>query len=137
MANTSPNVDQEIGNGISIGTGISLQSVSRQIDQALDERLNAANSDASSASQGQQWLTQIQSAFNALSGNDVDSQLSTFFGDWSNLASNPTDTGAQTAVIDDGQTLVGSIQALNGSLQAIGTNLNSQISTQVTSALIN
>lgn len=134
VANNSPNIDQQISNGVSIGTGISLQSVSRQIDEALNERLNGANSDASAASQSQQWLTQIQSAFNALSGNDLDSQLSTFFGDWSSLASNPTDSGAQTAVIDDGQTLVGTIQNLNGSLQTIVTNLNSQISTQVNSA---
>jgi flagellar hook-associated protein 1 FlgK len=134
VANTTPGVDTNLGNGITIGSGIDLQSVSRQIDQALNERLNSANSDASSASQSQQWLTQIQSSFNALSGNDIDTQLSTFFGDWSTLASNPSDSGAQTAVINDGQTLATSIQNLNGSLQTIGTDINSQISTQASSA---
>jgi flagellar hook-associated protein 1 FlgK len=134
VANTTPGIGQNVGNGITFGTGIDLQSVSRQIDQALNERLNAANSDASSASQSQQWLTQIQSAFNALSGNDVDTQLSTFFSDWSSLASTPTDSGAQTAVISDGQTLANSIQNLNASLQAIGSDINSQISTQASSA---
>jgi flagellar hook-associated protein 1 len=134
VANTTPGIDQNLGNGITIGSGIDLQSVSRQIDQALNERLNSANSDASAASQSQQWLTQIQGSFNALSGNDIDTQLSTFFGDWSALASNPTDSGAQKAVIDDGQTLAASIQNLNGSLQSIGSDINSQISTQATSA---
>lgn len=134
VANLSPGLDQNIGNGIQIGSGIDLQSVSRQIDQALNERLNSANSDASAASQSQQWLTQIQSAFNALSGSDIDSQMSTFFGDWSSLASNPSDSAAQTAVINDGQTLVGSIQNLNSSLETMGSDINSQISTQASSA---
>jgi flagellar hook-associated protein 1 FlgK len=133
VANTSPGVGTNLGNGITIGSGIDLTSVSRQIDQALNERLNSANSDASSASQTQQWLTQIQSSFNALSGNDIDSQLSTFFSDWSTLASNPTATGAQSAVIDDGQTLASTIQNLNSSLETIGSSITSQISTQVSS----
>ena len=39
VANQSPSDDQQISQGIFVGTGVTLTSVQRQVDEALDSRL--------------------------------------------------------------------------------------------------
>ena len=139
LANAAnPNYDEEqailtetpttqYGSGVSIGTGVDLTAVQRQVDDALNERLRFSMSDNSSATASQNWLTQVESAFNALSGQDVGSQMSTFLNDWSNLANNPTDTGQRQVVLQDGQTLASSFQSLQGQLGDLQSNISTQL----------
>ncbi len=137
----NPNYDEEkvqltetpstqYGDGLSIGTGVDLTAVQRQVDNALNERLRSAMSDNSSATAGQTWLTQVESAFNALSGQDVGSQMNTFLNSWSQLANNPTDTGQRQVVLQNGQTLASGFQSLSGQLDDLQTNINTQLAGQ-------
>src|SRR3984957_2998097 len=142
LANAAnPNYDEEqavltetpttqYGAGVSIGTGVDLTAVQRQVDDALNERLRSSMSDNSSATAGQTWLTQVESAFNALSGQDVGSQMNTFLSSWSQLANNPTDTGQRQVVLQDGQTLASSFQSLSGQLDDLQSSINTQLAGQ-------
>jgi flagellar hook-associated protein 1 len=135
VANLSPGVDQQLQPGISIGTGVDLDSISRQIDQALQSRINGATSDSSSASTSSQYLGQVQSTLNALgTGATLSSQLSTFFNDWSNLANNPTDNGSRQVVVQDGVSLTSYIQQLGGQLTSLQTTVNQTVANQASSA---
>jgi flagellar hook-associated protein 1 FlgK len=146
IANASnPDYDREVANvteiqptqytpTIGIGTGVDLTSVTRQVDEALNSRLNSATSDNSSASTEQSWLTQIESAYNALSGQDVKSQMDSFFSSWSALANDPTDAGARQVVLQDGQSLAGSINSLRSQLGTLQDSVDQQLSTQTQSA---
>src|SRR3954464_6974519 len=60
---TSPSPDQQIRPELFVGTGVDLDSISRQIDDALQGRLRGSVSDNQSA---QQWLGQVESVFNEL-----------------------------------------------------------------------
>src|SRR5690349_2435734 len=82
VAKTSPNRDQEIKPGVFVGTGLNLDDISRQIDQALESRLRNAGSDQQAADVTQQWLSRIEATFNELSDQDLSTQLSTFFNSW-------------------------------------------------------
>src|SRR5580658_86751 len=141
----NPNYDEETANltetpstqfsaGVSIGTGVDLTSVQRQVDDALNERLRSSMSDNSSATTSQTWLTQVESAFNALSGQDVGSQMNTFLSDWSNLANDPTDTGQRQVVLQDGQNLATGFQSLQGQLNDLQSNISSQLAGQTSVA---
>jgi flagellar hook-associated protein 1 len=142
LANAAnPNYDEEqvtltetpatqYGGGISIGDGVDLTAVQRQVDNALNERLRSSMSDNSSSTASQTWLAQVESAFNALSGQDVGSQMDTFLSSWSQLANNPTDTGQRQVVLQDGQTLASSFQSLSGQLDDLQSSINTQLAGQ-------
>src|SRR5437870_2960516 len=85
----SPSADQMIQTGVFIGTGVNLDSISRQIDDALQGRLRGSVSDDQSAQASEQWIGQVQSVFNELGDDDLSTHLSTFFGSWSALANKP------------------------------------------------
>src|ERR1700722_327907 len=101
----TPSGSSEIQQGVFVGNGVEINDVQRQVDDALNQRLRNSQSDYNSSSTQQNWLGQIQSSFNALSGNDFSSSLGTFLNDWSTLANNPQDTGQRQIVVQDGSNL--------------------------------
>ena len=48
-ASVTPSGDRQMGPGVFIGTGVNLDSVRRQIDEALEARLRGSVSDSESA----------------------------------------------------------------------------------------
>jgi flagellar hook-associated protein 1 FlgK len=133
-ATVTPSQDTEVQPGIFVGTGVDLTSVQRQVDSALNSRLRGSQSDNSSAQTTANWVGQVQSTLNALSGSDLSAQLSTFFTGWSNLANNPTDSGLRQVVIQNGQNTAGYLQNLDGQLNGLQTNVNQELPLQVSSA---
>src|SRR5437588_7717193 len=105
VANLSPSADQELRPGMFVGTGVDLTSIQRQIDDALNSRLRGSVSDNQGAQTTQQWLSRVEATFNELGDSDLSTQLSTFFGAWSNLANKPQDMGLRQVVIQDGDAL--------------------------------
>jgi flagellar hook-associated protein 1 FlgK len=134
VAETTPGPDQQVQPGIFVGTGVDLTGVSRQVDEALNGRLRSANSDASAASTTENWVGQVQSTLGALSGNDLSSQLSTFFTGWSNLANNPTNSGLRQVVVQDGANVAGYIQGLSGQLNGLQTTVDQELPQQTATA---
>lgn len=117
---------QQIHTGIFVGTGVDLTGIQRQIDQALESRLRGAASDGSAADSTQQWLGRVESTFNALSGNDLSTQLSTFFNSWSNLANTPQNAGLRQVVLSNGDTVAKTFQSLRGQLVNLAGDSGSQ-----------
>jgi flagellar hook-associated protein 1 len=103
----SASPDQQLKPGVFVGTGVNLDSISRQIDDALQGRLRGGVSDNESAQATTQWLGQVESVFNELGDDDLSTQLSTFFGSWSNLANKPQDLGLRQIVLQNGQSVAG------------------------------
>src|SRR5438045_3393767 len=118
-AAVSPNDDQQIQQGVFVGTGVNLSNVQRQIDEALEGRLRNSISDNESASTLQQWLSRVESTFNELSDDDLSTQLSTFFNSWSNLANKPQDIGLRQVVIQNGQNVAKWFNDLRGGLSQL------------------
>ncbi|MBV8779805.1 MAG: hypothetical protein JO353_00275, partial [Phycisphaerae bacterium] len=131
-AHLTPGTDQEYSNGIFIGTGVNLNSITRQIDEALQQRIDGAASDSSAASTSSNYLGQIESTLNALGDQNLSTQLSTFFKSWSSLANNPTDMGNRQVVVQDGGSLASYIQGLGGQLGQLGATVNNDIASQAT-----
>ena len=95
----------EIQPGVYMGTGVDLSSIQRQVDESLNSRLNSAMSDYQSANTTQTYSGQIETIFNALGSQNLQTQMTTFTNDWSQLANDPTSTSQRQVVIQDGQSL--------------------------------
>jgi flagellar hook-associated protein 1 FlgK len=131
VTNFVPNGDVVGSGGVLVGSGVSIASIQRQVDQSLNERLRGATSDQSSATTLQSWSGQVQSVFNALSGNGVSDQLNTFFNDWSSVANNPSDLGQRQVVIQDGKNVASTLNGLASNLNGLTTTLNGSIGSAV------
>lgn len=119
--------------GIFLGTGVNLQSVNRQIDNALTGRLRAAVSDNTSADTTQTWLARVESVFNALGTNGLSAQMSTFFNAFSKLAGTPQDLGQRQIVVTNGTALAKNITDVRKQLTSLRTDLDERITAQATS----
>lgn len=130
----SPASDQQIQQGVFVGTGVNLTDIKRQIDEALNSRLRSSISDNQSAATSQQWLDQVQSVFNALGTNNLQTSMSTFFNSWSTLANSPSDNGQRQIVLQNGQSLAQKFSSQVTQLNGLSTEVATAISSQVTQA---
>lgn len=105
VINLAPASGDQIGRGQSIGTGVQLLQVTRQIDMALQARLRDAVSNEQGALITQQFLAAIETIQNELSDNDVSSLMSDFFNSFSELANNPEDDAVRAVVLQQGVNL--------------------------------
>ena len=101
-ASITPSGDRQMAPGVFIGTGVNLDAVRRQIDEALESRLRGSVSDNNAADLTEQWLGRVEAVFNELGDDDLSTRLSTFFGSWSNLANKPQDMGMRQVVLQEG-----------------------------------
>lgn len=126
--------EQQIKQGVYVGLGVDLTSIQRQVDNALDGRLNGSNSDSQAAQTTEQWLTQVQSTFNALGTDNLSSSMSSFFNSWSTLANSPQDAGQRQIVIRQGQALAQQFNSTQQQLVSLNSSVATDLTTQVSQA---
>jgi flagellar hook-associated protein 1 FlgK len=124
-----PGSEQLYKPGIFLGTGLNLQSVQRQIDESLQSRIRTSVSDSESAAARQQWLSRIETVFHELGDDDLSTQLSGFFNSWSDLANKPQDIGLRQIVIQNGDSLAGSLRDMRTQLDGIRSDLDRRLTT--------
>lgn len=126
--------EQEIQQGVYVGTGVDITGIQRQVDEALNGRLDNSTSDSEAAQTTEQWLTQVQSTFNALNTSSLSSSMDTFFNSWSTLASSPQDSGQREVVIEQGQALAQQFNSTQQQLDSLGSEVSTDLQTQAQQA---
>jgi flagellar hook-associated protein 1 FlgK len=110
-----------------LGTGVDITSISRIRNQFLDVQYRAQNSQTSAANANSSSLQQVQTAVNEPSTTGVSAGLSTFYSDWSALATNPTSQAAQQSVVSDGQSLVSTLNSTYAQMQTVQQQAGAQL----------
>ena len=90
---------------LQLGEGVDATSITNSGDPYLDAAWRQTNASSSAANTSQGFLNQIQSALNEPTGQGISSQLSTFWTDWNDLATNPNNAAAQQAVVQQANLL--------------------------------
>jgi len=117
------------GPGVYRGRGVEVTDVRRQIDLALESRLNDAVSRHSAALIDEGVLSQIESLVNELNSEGLQSNLDQFFNAFSELANNPSSSEARALIVEQGQTLASGIRSLRSELLNIRSQIDDQIGT--------
>lgn len=115
----------------SIGNGVLMSNIRRQVDDALQQRLWHANSDQAAANAYSGILSQVQSTLGELGTNDLSSEFSRFFTAWSESANQ---TQASSTVIQSGQRLADFMARLRGELIDQKRSMDGQLTSQVEQA---
>ena len=118
---------QQIGN-LSLGTGVQVQGVVRQVDQFLQQRLNSATSDSSSTQVSQQTYTQLEGLLNELGTNGLSSSLDDFFSSISDVLNQPESDSVRNLAVLKGQTVTQDVNQLASQTEQLRSDLNDQVS---------
>jgi flagellar hook-associated protein 1 FlgK len=102
VMNLAPMRGDSSGLGASVGRGVAVSAVNRQVDQALQARVMLSTSQQAAAQTRSDVLAQIESILGELGDNDLSSQLSAFFNSWSERANQ---TRSEAAVVQQGEQL--------------------------------
>ncbi|GJQ31053.1 MAG: flagellar hook-associated protein 1 [Phycisphaerae bacterium] len=99
--------------GITIGAGVLMRSVLRQVDAGLESRLRSSASDAAYANTQSSILSQVEDALGELGENDLSSQVSAFFRAWSERANQ---SRSAASVVQQGEQLASFMRRLRTDL---------------------
>jgi flagellar hook-associated protein 1 FlgK len=113
--------------GLLLGTGVQVQSITEQIDNFLEERLRNAQAEQSNADTVQQTYSQLEGALGALGSNSLQGAMNTFFSGIAGILNQPGDDSAQNMAVLDGQTLAGNINQLAAQADQLRSDVNTQI----------
>src|SRR5450755_4238990 len=124
--------NSQAGSSAQVGTGVSLQSITRIRDQFLDTQYRQQNSATSNANTTTSQLEQAQTAINEPSTDGIQAQLSKFWTSWQELAANPSGSAHAAAlqtVIGAGQSLESTFKAVSGQLTTVSNQAQAQYDT--------
>lgn len=113
---------------ISIGTGVRIADVRRQIDEALQARLYGSITSEGAAGRQHQLLAQIESALGELGEHSLASEMSAFFNAWSERA-NLSQSSA--VVVQQGQRLADHLRQVRSTLVDQQRQIDASLGVQV------
>jgi flagellar hook-associated protein 1 FlgK len=116
---------------LTIGTGVGVSDVQRQVDDALQARLWSGISGEAEAGQNHTILSQIEDVMGELGTNDLSSELSKFWNTWSERANG---SGSSAVVVQQGQRLSDFIKRLRTDLGHQRDSIDADLGTRVTRA---
>lgn len=112
------------GLGGSIGSGVRMQAIQRQVDEALQSRLRAGTSESAAADTLSNIYAQVETVLGELGDSDLSSELSSFFRVWSERANQ---TKSSASVVQQGDKLAQFIRRVRSDLSGQRTQVDAQI----------
>jgi len=101
------------------GTGVRLVTVQRARDLLLDQEYRMSSGQAGSSSMRSEFLQRVEGVFAEPSATGLSSALDKFYNAWSDLASDPTNASARTAVQQAGAALARTFNTAAGQLDTL------------------
>ena len=108
------------------GTGVSFVTVQRQRDNLLDQEYRQSNGQASASSLRSDLLQRVEGVFGEPSDTGLASTLDNFYNAWSDLASDPSNASARTAVQQAGTTLTQTFNRIANQLTSLKAETTSR-----------
>lgn len=134
VARIQPVVGSDEAVGVYIGRGVRVTEVIRQIDEALQGRLQDGVSRESFATTQEEVLSSIEGLLNELTGVDLSTEINTFFASFSEFANNPAATETRATAVEAGVTLAAFTRALRQDLTKIRQGVDQQLGSSITRA---
>jgi len=134
MVNLATSAPQTIYTGygsFQLGTGVSVESVTRARDTFVDRQMWKESSSLGYGQATQDTLGKIEGVFGEPTENGIQKVLNQFWSAWQTLAVNASDNGARTAVRERGVALVDAIQHAGQQLKDMVADINSVLKIKV------
>ncbi|NDY70499.1 flagellar hook-associated protein FlgK [Desulfobacter hydrogenophilus] len=114
------------------GTGVTVASVTRSVNQLLENTLTSELSNQAALEEAQVYMSSIEDLFSEDSDDSLNTLLDAYWSAWEDLSNNPSGETEQNAVYDAGLALTDRINAIEDALSDLTGDLNGEISSAVT-----
>ncbi len=114
------------------GTGVMLASVQRQRDGMLDQEFRDSTSQAGAYRTRSELLQRIEHVFGEPSDTGLASTMDKFYSSWSELASDPSNASARTAVQQNGAALARTLNSMASQVSALSAETTVKAQASVT-----
>jgi flagellar hook-associated protein 1 len=114
------------GEGVQLGTGVSVATYTRIRNGYLDAQYRTQNAALSAARTQSQELQQAQGAFSEPSGSGISSRLSAFWSAWNSLAQAPSSEAAKEGVVSAGTELTTALHQLSSQISTVSAQATQQ-----------
>ncbi len=131
LATSRPEVVYGGSGLLQVGTGVTIESVTRARDIFADRQFWKENSALGYGISAQSTLSQIEDIFHDDADTGIQTILNNFWQSWQTLATNASNDSARTAVRERGAELVTAISHAAGQLKDLVANINQTLEAKV------
>jgi len=127
-----PGPTMRVGN-LLMGTGVTVQGITQQLDTFLEQRLQGAMSDSSDTQTQATTYTDLEQATGALSSTDMSTLMTNFFNSISSVLNDPQDVPTRDSAVLQGTTLTQAVNSVANSVSQLQSSVNQQVAGMPTS----
>jgi len=114
-----------------LGTGVTVDSVSRLRNRFIDQQIRSSNDSLGSATSDNQILSQIEATFNEPSDSSLSAGLNAFFASWQDLSTHPEDAVSRNALMLQGTQLTDTFHRLYSQVDTFRNSLSDEFTAKV------
>lgn len=131
LQQTVPSSIPGMGHNISIGTGVTVQSIERARDIFVDRQYRWENTKQNFWATRQDTLNKIEGLLNEPAENSFSDDLNKFWNSWSELSKNPENLGARSVLLERAATLTDSFHHIDQQITEMQKGLDSSVRVQI------
>jgi len=128
---TTPYTVAAMGKNMSIGSGVTLDTITRARSAFLDQQYRTQNSTDQYWTEKQSTLSNVEGVLNEPSTSGLNADMSAFWTSWSDLSNDPGNMGARSVVSESASTLTQGFNNLDQQITTTQQNLDSSIRVQI------
>ena len=128
---TAPWNSTNSSNPMSVGTGSTVDSITRARDAFVDRQFRSETSTQQYWGTKQSALQSVQNLVNEPSDTGLSNDMNQFWTSWSNLANSPQDSGTQSVVTESATTLTDSLNNLSQQISSLQQDQDSSVRSQI------
>ena len=132
LTTTTPDMIPAMGRNLSLGSGVTLDTITRARDSFVDRQFRTETSKQQYWVAKQDSLTKVEDMINEPSDDSLSNDMNQFWVAWSDLSKSPDNSGARSVVKERALTLTDSLHALSTQISDRQNDLNSQVNVQIT-----
>ena len=131
LTTTTPDPLLVSGRNMSLGSGVTLDTITRARDAFVDRQVRTETSKQQYLGGKVDNLTKVEGIMNEPSDSSLSGNLNSFWTAWSSLANNPQDTGTRSVVLGQTATLVDNFHSISTQISDLQVDINSKVKTQI------
>ena len=128
---TTPETITSFGRNLTVGTGVTLDTITRARDAFVDRQFRWETSKQQYWEGRQDSLQKVEGLLNEPSDNSISSDMTKFWTSWSNLSKDPDNLGARSVVREQALTLTDSFHNIAQQVSNMRQNMDETIKVQV------
>ena len=127
---TTPDTIPIAGRNLSLGSGVTLDTITRARDAFVDRQFRSETSKQQYWAGRQDSLSKVEGILNEPSDNSLSNDMNQFWTSWSDLSKDPENMGARSVVRERAQTLIDSFHNIAQQVSDMRGNMDSTIKVQ-------